>query len=688
MYNAIVRGSGGFPRPDDHTFPFILTACADTSDVEKGLEVHATVLKLGFDSNVFVSNTLILFYGAGGRLDDARNVFDEMPQRDVISWNSIVSLLSNRGCLHEALGRFSDLISDIRVKVNCVSVVSVLPACAMLEDECAVKGIHGFVVKAGLDSEVTVCNAFVDVYGKCGNVGDSKRVFDGIVAKSVVSWNAVIGSFAHVNEIIGALDMFRTMLLTNERPDAITFACLLPALSEFGLFNMGREIHCFCLRTDLKFDVFLDNALIDMYAKCGRRKEADIVFNAMERRTIVSWNSMVANFAQNGFHIEAMKLVREMQDHGECPNSVTFTSVLPACSRLGALREGKEIHARSIRLGPGSDLLVTNALTDMYMKCGEFVVAKKVFETSLRDKVSYNILISGFSQNSHCLLSLEFFREMKLMGIKYDAVSFIGVLSACANLRAIKQGKEVHGFLLRRSAICDLFIYNAMLDLYTKCGRLDLARQVFDEISVKDEATWNTMILGYGMHGELEIAINLFDRMKDEGVPYDHVSYVAVLSVCSHGGLVERGKKYFDQMVSANMKPLKMHYACMVDLLGRAGRMEEAATFIRDLPIEPDCNVWGALLGASRVNGDIKMARWAADHLFDLKPEHSGYYTLLSNMYAELGRWDEAINVRRLMKFKRVRKNPGCSWVELDRKLHAFVVGDTIEMPHSAACLG
>ncbi|RVW27177.1 Pentatricopeptide repeat-containing protein [Vitis vinifera] len=606
---------------------------------QMGREVHGSVVKLGFESDVFVGNTLLSFYGNCGGLRDAGRVFDEMPEKDLVSWNTMIGVFSVNGCWAEVLDLFGEMRLRSGLRPNVVSVVSVLPVCAGVEDEVTASEIHGYVVKVGLEFQVIVGNALLDVYGKCGNVAALKQVLE--------KWSR------------------RT--------------CFLPVLVELEFFKAGREVHGSSIRMGLESDIFIANSLIDMYAKSGHSTEASNVFYKLDAKNVVSWNAMIANFAQNRFELVAVGLVRQMQDYGELPNSVTFTNVLPACARMGLVRPGKEIHARSIHMGCAFDLFVSNALTDMYAKSGHLKLARNVFDTSLRDEVSYNILIVGHSQTSDCSESLSLFSEMQLMGLKQDNVSFMGALSACANLTAIKQGKEIHGFLLRKLFHIHLFVANSLLDFYTKCGRIGLARNIFDRMTNKDVASWNTMILGYGMLGELDTAIDLFENMRKDDVEYDSVSFIAVLSACSHGGLLEKGRKYFDELKARGIEPTQMHYACMVDLLGRAGLMEEAAELIKGLPIVPDANIWGALLGACRIYGNLELAAWAAEHLFELKPEHSGYYTLLSNMYAETGRWDEANRIRELMKSRGVKKSPGCSWVQIGEQAHAFVVGEKIE---------
>lgn len=666
-------------QPDDHTFPFVLKACSDFSELRKGMEIHGMVVKLGFDFDVFIGNTLLLFYGSSGNLRFSRRVFDEMPERDIVSWNTIIGVFSVNACYVQALDCFKDMNLRSGFRPNLVSIVSMLPVCAGLQDAVMVSCIHCYVVKVGMDLHVTIGNAMVDAYGKCGNVKASEQVFDEMVEKNEVSWNAIIGSLAFTKCNIKALGIFRSMIDARVKPNSITVASMLPVLVELELFKAGKEIHGFSIRMRMESDIFIANSLIDMYSKSGCTTEASCVFYKIGEKNVVSWNAMVANFAQNRLEFSAIGLIREMQTHGETPNSVTFTNVLPACARLGFLRPGKEIHARTIRMGSTYDLFVSNALTDMYAKCGCLNIARNVFNISRTDEVSYNILIVGYSQTSDCLESLSLFSEMRLKGRMHDIVSFVGVISACANLAAIKQGKEIHGLLVRKLFHVQLFVANSLLDFYTKCGRIDSASKVFNQIKKKDVASWNTMILGYGMLGELDIAINLFEAMREDGVEYDSVSYIAVLSACGHGGLVEKGKKYFEEMQAQNIKPTRMHYACMVDLLGRAGLMEEAVELIHSLPIVPDANVWGALLGACRIHGNVELACWAAEHLFELKPQHCGYYILLSNMYAEAGRWGEANRVRDLMKSRGVKKNPGCSWVQIHDQVHAFIAGERIE---------
>lgn len=663
-------------NPDDRTFPYVLTACAEYVEVQKGLEIHAAVFKLGFDYDVYVGNTLIQFYGNCCELMSARKVFEEMSDRDVISWNTCLKVCSVNGVHREALRLFQCMWMDPTLRPNMVTVVTVLPICSELEDEKTTRQIHGFSVKTGLDNIVTVGNSLIDSYGKCGNMEVMKQVFNQMIEKNEVSWNTLITSFANQADYADAVDSFRLMIRQYQIPNPVTISAMLPVLAELKLFSLAKEVHCFSIRTGLEYDIFVSNSLIDTYAKSGHPTKSSYIFRNMTETNIVSWNAMVANFAQNKLEEESLNLVREMQCHGETPNSMTLTNVLPACSRTGSLLHGQEIHARAIRTGLETDLFISNSLSDMYAKCSCLTSALNMFNMSQRDQVSYNVLITGYSQTPDCKQSIILFKEMWARGMKHDVVSFVGVISACANLSAIKQGKEIHGLLIRRFFHNHLFVANSLLDLYMKCGQIEVARTIFDRIPDRDVTSWNTMILGYGMLGELDTAFSLLESMKQDNIPCDSVTYIAVLTACSHGGLVERGIHYFNEM---GIEPTATHYACVVDLLGRAGFMEEAMDFIKNLPFKPDADIWGALIGACRVHGNVELGCWVADQLFELKPWHCGYYVILCNMYVEAGRWEDADRVRELMKSRGVTKDPGFSWVQNRDGVHTFVAGEKVE---------
>ncbi|KAI3756691.1 hypothetical protein L1987_56513 [Smallanthus sonchifolius] len=578
----------------------------------KGQEVRALVFKLGFNSDVFVGNTLLRFYGECVNITDAEKVFDEMPERDAVSWNTLIAVCSIMFCYSKTFTLFRDMMYT--VKPNAVTIVSVLPVCAAVENLTMTREIHGYVVKMGSVCHVTVNNALVDAYGKHGDLKACKQVFDEIMEKNDVSWNAVITSLAHIDHQQDAVDFFKSMIVEGIVPNPVAVSSILPILVELECLRWGIELHGFSIRTGIESDIFVANSLLDMYAKFGYPVKASNVFHNIDAKNIISWNAMVANYAQNGFELLALRAVREMQTHDQVPNDVTLTNLLPACARIGSISLGKQVHARSIRGGFDFQLFISNALIDMYAKCGNLNLARKVFNVSCKDRVSYNTLISAYAHTNTSFESLNLFRELLLKGLEPDAISFSSALSACANMAEIKIGREIHGVCVRTAFYNNLIVSNSVLDLYTKCGRIDLAQKVFDEMPNKDVASWNTVIMGYGMRGEIDTAISLFEAMKagnQDHVKCGLITYIAVLSVSSHGGLVDLGRKYFEEMKEHKIEPTQMHYACMVDILGRAGLMDEAV-----------------------------------------------------EMIMEAGRWYEADKVRELMKFRGVQKNPGFSCVQ------------------------
>eukprot|EP01018_Ginkgo_biloba_P008630 Gb_28771 [translate_table: standard] len=445
------------------------------------------------------------------------------------------------------------------------------------------------------------------------------------------------------------------------------------------------------------------------YAQNGHVNEALKLFQQMPERDVVSWTTMIAGYAQNGYFDKALNHFRRMQLTGVETNSDTFTSVLPACANLVSLHYGKEVHENIIRSGFQSDVFVGSAIVDMYAKCGKIDDARHVFDKMpernvvtwnaliagyaqdarfdmalelfqkmpIRNVVSWTAMIAGYAQGGHSGEALGFFREMQLTRVTPDSDTFASVLPACANLVILHAGKEVHENIIRSGFQSDIFVGNALVDMYAKCGSIENARQVFDKMPRQDVISWTAMIVGYAMHGHGKEALQLFKQMQQSGTKPDNVTFVGVLSACCHAGLVDDGYQFFGVMSrDYHIAPAMEHYCCMVDLLGRAGHLDEAQDFINKMPIEPNAAVWGSLLGSCRVHTNIELGKCVAEHLFELDPNNPAHYVTLSNIYATAGKWDDVEKVRKMMKARRVKKMPGCSWIEVNNKVYTFVIGD------------
>ncbi|XP_057854002.2 putative pentatricopeptide repeat-containing protein At3g49142 isoform X2 [Cryptomeria japonica] len=451
------------------------------------------------------------------------------------------------------------------------------------------------------------------------------------------------------------------------------------------------------------------------FSSSATRKMEDAckVFNKMSERNIISWTAMIAGFAQNGNAKKALEVFHQVQVEGMKPNSVTITSLLPACTILSAVHLGKEIHGCLVKGVFDFDVVAANALVDMYGKCSVIDYARKVFDNmstrtanswnamivgytrnrncdeALRlfhqmqeasvgpDSVTWNAMISGYAQNGYANEAFHFTRTMQLADVKPISITILSILPLCAKLGALQKGREIHGFVVRRELESETSVGNALLDMYAKCGNIEIANKVFHKITQRDTISWTIIIAAHGMHGRGRDSLILFQKMLQEDIKPNRITFIGVLSACSHAGLVDEGWHCFHCMIQEfSLTPWVEHYACMVDLLGRAHKLDEACELIKMMPIEPGAGVWGALLSACRVYHNIELGEYAAEQLFKLEPLNSGNYILLSNIYAESGRLDEARNIRVMMKDKGVKKTPGCSWIEIKEGIHQFFVGD------------
>eukprot|EP01018_Ginkgo_biloba_P019081 Gb_13190 [translate_table: standard] len=693
---------------DSYTYVCFLQGCIKKKALSEGRQVHTHMTDKGFKPDSSLQNTLVNMYAKCGSLVDARGVFDQMPKRDVFSWTTMIAAYTRHGLADEALTLFYQM-QRAGIQPNRFTYASVIPSCAKLAALDQGMEIHHEINTSGFQSDIFLGNALLDMYTKCGSLENARNVFDKMPQRDALSWTVMIAAYARHRYAAEALLLFDEMQRAGIQPDSFTFASVLPACADLAALEKGMEIHEEIIRYGFQSDVFVGNALVDMYAKCGSIEKARDLFDNMKQRDVVTWTAMISGYAQNGQDGEALKLFRQMQLAGVKANLKTFASVLPACANLAALGQGMELHKEIIRSGSQPDVFVESALVDMYSKCGSIEEASILFGkmsqrnavswTSMivgyeqngqvdealkifqkmpqRDVVSWNAMIAGYTRNGQGEEALEFFRQMQLAGMKPDCKTLASVLPACANLAALEQGKEIHVEITRRGFQSNIFVANALIDMYAKCGSIENARDVFDKIQKRDVVSWNAMITGYAMHGYGKEALKLFQAMQHSGMNPDHVTLVCVLSACCHAGLVDEGQQYFDCMSQIyHITPAMEHYSIMVDLLGRAGRLDEAQDFINKMPIKPDATVWGCLLGACRIHKNIGLGERVAECLFELNPKDASPYVLLSNIYAAAGRWDGIEKVRKMMKDRRVRKMPGCSWIEVNKQVHPFLVGD------------
>ncbi|XP_010425185.2 PREDICTED: pentatricopeptide repeat-containing protein At2g03880, mitochondrial [Camelina sativa] len=419
--------------------------------------------------------------------------------------------------------------------------------------------------------------------------------------------------------------------------------------------------------------MFLVNVLINMYVKFNLLNDAHQLFDQMPQRNVISWTTMISAYSKCKLHQKALELLVLMLRDGVRPNVYTYSSVLRACNGMSDVRM---LHCGIIKEGLESDVFVRSALIDVFAKLGEPEDALSVFDEMVTgDAIVWNSIIGGFAQNSKSDVALELFKRMKRAGFIAEQATLTSVLRACTGLALLELGMQAHVHIVKYDQ--DLILNNALVDMYCKCGSLEDARRVFSQMKARDVITWSTMISGLAQNGYSQEALKLFESMKSSGTKPNYVTIVGVLFACSHAGLLEDGWYYFRSMKKLyGIDPVREHYGCMIDLLGKAGKLDDAVKLLNEMECEPDAVTWRTLLGACRVQGNMVLAEYAAKKVIELDPEDAGTYTVLSNIYANSQKWDSVEEIRTRMRDSGIKKEPGCSWIEVNKKIHAFIIGD------------
>lgn len=665
-------------KPNSVTLVSLLSACSALSEWRFGQEIHCYCLRNGlFYSNAHVGTSLISFYS---RFDvrASRFVFDLMALKTRISWNAMISCYFYAGEGLEALNLFAQMLV-IGTCPCSVTMLVIVQSCADFGDLDLGKQVHQLVIKFGLSSDVFVVNALTIMYAKCGSLESSCELFERMSARDIASWNAMMFAYKTYGQYEKALGLFGRMKQEIIRGNIITFATMFSICAESRSTREGKVLHAYIIKCGKEIDLSLGNALLSMYANFDCVEYAHNIFSKMHELDVVSWNTLISAFIHSKRIVHAWLLFRQMEQTEIKPNSFTMVSILAACRNESFLNIGRSIHGYVIRLGLELNSALCTAFTDMYMDCGHEASARHVFERFLyRDLISWNAMIASYVRNGQPNKAFSFVQRMQLE-VKPNLVTMINVLPACAHLTTLLQGRCIHACILRKQFDLDLDVSagNALLTMYAKCGSIWNAEKVFKALVNRDVVSFNAMIAGHGMHGHGEDAIITFSQMQEAGLRPTGVTFVSLLSACSHSGLIEKGWQLFQSMSrDYNITPEVVHYACMVDLLGRAGHLNEAKSFIDSMPVEPDANVWRALLGACRVFSNIKLAQTISRRLIELEPMNIGNFILLSNIHAASGNWDDVKKIRKLINEKGLRKIPGNSWIVIKNKVHSFTVGD------------
>ncbi|KAK9274261.1 hypothetical protein L1049_019075 [Liquidambar formosana] len=691
-----------------------LTSVVETSAFAKLCEVsisHGWAIKLGTIRDTYTANNIISGYTKCRELGVAHKVFDEMPHKDTVSWNSMVAGYTRCGELGVAHHLFDEMPHKDTVSwnsmlagyVNCGSfgtaweLLKTMKRCGFAVDEYSfgsiLKGVacasrldagqqvHSVIVKTGFDGNVFVGSALLDMYAKCEKVEDAYVVFRRMPERNSVSWNALIAGYAEVGDRGTVFWLLDCMEREGVKIDDGTFAPLLTLLDDAEFYKLMMQMHAKTVKHGLASDTTVCNATITSYSDCGSVEDAERVFDgAVGTRDLVTWNSMLAAYlvhCQGGL---AFKVFLDMQELGFEPDIYTYTSVISGCLEEAHQCLGKSLHGLVIKRGLDRSVSISNSLIAMYLKSNSKSMedALNIFKyMESRDHISWNSILTGFSQIGLSENALKFFGHMRSELVVMDHYAFSAALRSCSDLATLQLGQQVHVLALKSGFESNEYVASALIFMYSKCGIIEDARKSFEATPQDSSITWNSIIFGYAQHGQGNVALDLFNLMRERKVKPDHITFVAVLTACSHIGLTEQGCNFLKSMESDyGILPRMEHYACAIDLYGRAGCLDEAKALIEAMPFEPDAMVWKTLLGACRICGDIELATQVASLLLELEPEEHCTYVLLSNMYGHFGRWDEKASVKRLMRDRRVRKVPGWSWIEVKNEVHAFNAED------------
>ncbi|KAL7103997.1 hypothetical protein ACP275_08G216400 [Erythranthe tilingii] len=663
----------------------LLEGCIGSKSLKQGKVIHQCLLKSNggdFSAQSSTLDKLTRLYISCKKPQLAHRVFNSIPIQErknkTILWNQMIRAYAWDGPFEKAVDLYDEMV-DSGITPTKYTFPFVLKACsALLDAETGVK-IHAHAKRQSLDSDVYVCTALVDFYLKCGRLGDAREVFDGMPERDVVAWNAMVSGFSSHGCYWDAVGLVLEMQQQGMEPNSSTVLAVLPVIGEASRLNQGKAVHGFCLRKGIKFDVMVGTAILDMYGKCGLLVYAKKIFHGLTLKNEVTWSAIIGACVTCNSIGEGLDFFEKMRmELYGSPSPVMLATVVRGCAKLNDLNIGKQLHCYTTKLGFNSELIVGNTLLSMYAKCGSVDDAMRFFEAmEFKDSVSYSALISGCVQNGYAEEALQMFHKMQLACVVPESATMMGFLPACSYLSALQHGICGHSYSVVRGFASDISISNALIDMYSKCGKVDSARRVFDNMSHRDVVSWNAMIVGYGIHGLGKDAITLFQQMQNGPHKPDDVTFIALLSACSHAGLVTEGKHLFLVMSKEfNIAPKMDHYFCMVDLLGRAGFLDEAHKLIKTMPFDPDAHIWNALLSACRTHKNIELGEEVSSKIQSVGPTSTGNFVLLFNLYTTARRWDDAANVRIHQKELGFKKKPGCSWIEVNGNIHAFIGGD------------
>lgn len=540
--------------------------------------------------------------------------------------------------------------------------------------------VHCLAIQMGFGLDIYFCNTMIEVYARCGCIGNARKLFEEMPHKDFVSWTSMISGCVCVGNGTSAFKLFNEMRMEVE-PNSVTVMVMLQACSTFGSVIKGRELHGQVIKKGFVIDGFIKNSVLRMYTLTGSVQEVDRIFCEIDKKDVVSWNILITFYSLRRDIAKVTECFNKMLSEAIIPSIETLTSVISAIATSEFLSQGEMLHCFIIKTGLYDNVLQTSLL-DFYAKCWELDASVRLFsEIPLRNNITWSAMMSGFIQNGHFKEAIELVQQMQALGLELGVEILKILLVAYAHMGALQLGKAIHGYLIRNSYYSsgeeNTPLITSILNMYIKCGNISSAKHCFNKMVAKDIVTWTSMIEGCGSHGFGSEALKIFDQMVEEGIQPNSVTFLSVLFACSHSGLLSELCEVISSMkMRYGIEPDLDHFTCVVDLLGRSGKLKEALAVIVKMVAFPDSRIWGALLASCKVYGGSRIGEYAAQRLLELEPDNVGYYTILSNIHASVQRWADVEELRRVMSEKDLKKKPGWSCIEVKGEIHGFVSGD------------
>ncbi|GFS34244.1 tetratricopeptide repeat (TPR)-like superfamily protein [Actinidia rufa] len=714
-------------KPNVSTLASIIPVCTRLGCWHAGKSLHGSALKSGCSVDESLTPALILMYAGGGDLHIARRLFDCLLEKSVTIWNSMISAYTQNRKPIEAFSMFKQM-QKADVQPNTITFLSIIPSCEDFDCILCGESLHACVVKDGLVDQLPVMTALLSMYAKLGDMGSAEFLFHQMPERNLLSWNSFVSAYVHHKYWVSSFAAFREMQFTGFDVnlnvsnalllfyssccqlstsfnlfhkmdvrnaiswntlisgcahngearyavafidqmqqvgmdlDLVTLISILPCYNGFEELVQGMSIHGHAIKMGFACDVSLANALISMYFNCGEFDSGKLIFERMLNRNVVSWNALITGYRNHNLQYDAMRSFSRMVKQDQTPNYITLLNILPVCYTPF---QGKSIHAFVARKEIAVEASLLTSLISMYARFGFMIYCLTLFEMGDKRNISlWNAIISTHVQAKNAKKAVAFFSQLLGTEMEPDYMTVLSLISACIQINNLNLSKSIMAYVIHMGFDRDVAVSNALIDLYARCGNISIARKLFEGSLEKDAISWCVMINGHGLHGDGEAALALFSEMELSGMKPDDVTYVSILSACSHAGFVEQGQMIFNSMVENGILPRMEHYACMVDLLGRTGHLNEAYDIVKKFPHKPSVSLLESLLGACITHGNLKLGEKIGRLLLEMDPENPGSYVMLYNAYAAAGRWTDADKVRSKMEGRQLRKVPAFSLVE------------------------